>query len=78
MEDLREQGGEFPDDLLFQAVGEPLPDALGGSVHVPSHSFIRASNASRAALVNVVRKRQLLSTIKLVAWTGRRRRMKRR
>jgi hypothetical protein len=27
MEDLLEQGGEFPEDLLFQAVGEPLPDA---------------------------------------------------
>jgi hypothetical protein len=29
MEDLREQGGEFPSDLLLQVVGEPLPDALG-------------------------------------------------
>jgi hypothetical protein len=29
MEDLREQGGEFPEDLLFQAVGEALPDIPG-------------------------------------------------
>jgi hypothetical protein len=29
MEDLLEQGGEFPEDLLFQAVGEPLPDIAG-------------------------------------------------
>jgi hypothetical protein len=29
MEDLLEQGGEFPEDLLFQGVGEPLPDAPG-------------------------------------------------
>jgi hypothetical protein len=29
MEDLLEQGGELAEDLLFQAVGEPLPDAPG-------------------------------------------------
>jgi hypothetical protein len=29
IKDLLEQGGEFPEDLLFQAVGEVLPDALG-------------------------------------------------
>jgi hypothetical protein len=27
MENLLEQGDEFPEDLLFQAVGEPWPDA---------------------------------------------------
>ncbi len=27
MENLLEQGGEFPEDLLFQTFGEPLPDA---------------------------------------------------
>jgi hypothetical protein len=27
MENLLEQGDEFPEDLLFQMVGEPLPDA---------------------------------------------------
>jgi hypothetical protein len=29
MEDLREQGGELPEDLLFQGVGEASPDAPG-------------------------------------------------
>jgi len=29
MEDLLEEKGEFPEDLLFQVVGEPLPDAPG-------------------------------------------------
>ena len=76
MEDLREQGGEFPDNLLLQAVGEPLPDALGGSVHGPSRSVVRAINSSRVALVNLVRKRQLLSALRLVTWAARRRRMK--
>ena len=36
----------------------------------------RASNSSRVALVNVVRRRWPLSPFKLVTWTGRRRRMK--
>jgi hypothetical protein len=26
MENLLEQGGKFPEDLLLQGVGEPLPD----------------------------------------------------
>jgi hypothetical protein len=29
MEDLLEEGGEFPEDLLFQGLGEPSPDVLG-------------------------------------------------
>jgi hypothetical protein len=29
MEDLLEEGGEFSEDLLFQTVGEPLPDLPG-------------------------------------------------
>jgi hypothetical protein len=29
MEDLLEEDGEFPEDLLFQTVGEPLPDVPG-------------------------------------------------
>jgi hypothetical protein len=29
MENLLEQRDEFPEDLLFQAVGEPLPDTPG-------------------------------------------------
>ena len=76
MEDLREQGGEFPDNLLLQAVGEPLPDALGGSVHGPSRSVVRAINSSRVALVIVVRRRRPVSRVRLVTGTGKRRRMK--
>jgi hypothetical protein len=29
MEDLLEKTGEFPEDLLLQVVGEPLPDTPG-------------------------------------------------
>jgi hypothetical protein len=29
MEEFLEKGGEFPEDLLFQVVGEPLPDGPG-------------------------------------------------
>jgi hypothetical protein len=29
MEDLREKNGEFPEDLLFHVVGEPVPDVPG-------------------------------------------------
>jgi hypothetical protein len=29
MEDLLEESDEFPEDLLFQAVGQPLPDVSG-------------------------------------------------
>jgi hypothetical protein len=29
MEDLREEGSEFPEDLLFQAFGQPSPDVFG-------------------------------------------------
>jgi hypothetical protein len=76
MENLLEQGGEFLEDLLFQVVGEPLPDAPGGSLHVPSHSFARASSSSNAALVNVVRNWRPVSALRLVAGTGMRRRMK--
>jgi hypothetical protein len=29
MENLLEEGGEFPEDVLFQTVGEPSPDVAG-------------------------------------------------
>jgi hypothetical protein len=29
MEDLLEKSGEFPEDLPFQAIGEPSPDVPG-------------------------------------------------
>ena len=72
MENLLEDVGELREDLLFQGVGEPVPDGPWRSVHAVSHSFNRASNSSRAALVNLVRDRVALSGLRSVAWTGMR------
>jgi hypothetical protein len=35
MEDLLEESDEIAEDLLLQAVGQPLPDVSGRSVHDP-------------------------------------------
>src|SRR5262249_55504904 len=53
MEYLLENRDEIPEDPLFQVVGEPAPNALGGSGHEPSHSCTRERRSSRAALVSL-------------------------